>query len=535
MLYYNKDKEKESITMNEVVLNYLNSTYSLIDNLKTSDKSKIDLVYDKIAKRVCVRKYLKDTDKHIYQNLQKLDHRILPKIYRLFSDEQTLIVIEEYINGQTLAELVQNRLIKSDAMIEDILIQLCEGLAVLHKRNIIYHDLKLANVMVNSDHIVKLIDFDISRTFKQDKDFDTRFLGTEGYVAPEQVLRQSDDRSDIYSLGILLKKLAPKSPILLNIINKATQIDPENRYQSVAEILAQLQGRFKHITDIPLSDVETMLKQYFTLFEVPIPVQQRDYPIIISDYQTIMPADSGEFTVYDTQEEAIEAGIAELDKIIYSCIDEYILDILNYYKITCLKKYYDYKRDSQNFYYYINEQIETILHNMDKRLRLNLPDYLKHFALVPDFTRFSGEEEKQNFHLWQLKHVDGMPYLAEIRQEFYRRTCSHTAGEFAFYCEDMYDIKVKVKGRSCDVKVPKWFGLSSGTEKVAGYFFIIDDLYFKCFEELVRSMYAVMNDNPNLQEDVEGVITKSYLPQLQRALTDKTHEILDFLKQNQSK
>ena len=519
--------------MNPIVQNYIENTYTIIDTFKDSDKSKIQLAYDRIAKQVCMIKYLNGANKGIYKNLQKLKHRILPKIYRLFNDGDNLIVIEEYINGKTLEEMRDNCLIKSDAMIEDYLVQICEGLSILHKRQIIYHDIKLANVMVNNDNIVKLIDFDIARTYKEDKDYDTKFLGTKGYVAPEQVLRQSDDRSDIYSLGMMIKYLQPKSKILLRIIEKATQIDPDNRYQSVDEILAELHGHLKPLIDLPLGDIETMLKQNFAIFEVPIPKQKADYPVIIGDYQTIMPAESSEFSGYDTQEEAYAAGLKEFDRIIYNYVDEYILDILNYYKLRYLKKYYDYERKKDNYYYRINLQIEQILAGIDKRFKLNLPDYLKHFEFIPEYTRFMGNEEKQNFHLWQLKHVDGMPYVGEIRQEFYRRTCSHSAQEFAFYCEDVYDVKVKVKATSLDVSTSKWLGLAKSTETITNYFFVIDDLFFKCFDELVRSMYEIMNDNLSVQEDVTGLIEKSYHPELQKALNQKMNEIMDYIKQKQ--
>lgn len=520
--------------MNEIVQKYIKSTYSLIDILKDSDKSKIELVYDRIAKQVCVIKYLKDTDKDIYKNLRKIKHRILPQIYRLFEDGENLIVIEEYINGQTLEEMLKNKLITSDMIIEEILIQLCEGLAVLHKRQIVYRDIKPANVMVNNDNIVKLIDFDIARVFKETKDYDTKLLGTKGYVAPEQVLRQSDDRSDIYSLGILLKYLKPTSKVLQQIIKKATQIDPENRYQSVEEILAELHGKYKPLTMLPITDIETTLKQHFALFQVPIPTQERDYPIIIGDYQTIVPAETGEFTSYETYEEAYEAGLKEFDRLIYGYLDEHILDILDYYKVNCLKKYYDYQRDKTNFYYQINLQIERILAGIDKRFKLNLPDYLKHFELVPSFTRLMGSEDKQNFHLWQLKHVDGMPYVGEIQQEFYRRTCSHSAQEFAIYCEDMYDTNLKVKSTSLEVPISKWWGLKHSMKKITNYFFTVDDLYLKCFEELVNSTYVVMHNNPSLQEDVSGLIEKSYKPELQQALKQKIIEILDYIKHKQS-
>lgn len=142
--------------------------------------------------------------------------------------------------------------------------QLCEVLQYLHQMSppIIYRDMKPANVMVRSNGDVMLIDFGTARYFKEGKLADTISLGTLGYAAPEQFggMGQTDARTDIYGLGVtlyhLITDMNPSEPpyeikpireinpalskALEYIIVKATQRDPNERYQSVGEMLYDL-------------------------------------------------------------------------------------------------------------------------------------------------------------------------------------------------------------------------------------------------------------------------------------------------------
>ena len=222
---------------------YLGDTYELVDTLKNSERSFVAVVYDKRAKRLCT---MKRRDLHllpIYQTLKELDNPHVPKIYRLFERDGKLIVVEEHIDGQTLEELLIYRPDElSEPLAEKILLQLCECLNALHAKNIIHRDLKPSNIMLTEKNIVKLIDFGIARIFKAGNSSDTELLGTRGYAPPEQFglfdFGQTDNRSDIYALGITIKNLLGENynGRLRKFLDKCTALEPSQRFQSAEEL-----------------------------------------------------------------------------------------------------------------------------------------------------------------------------------------------------------------------------------------------------------------------------------------------------------
>lgn len=219
---------------------YLGDAYELVDTLKPNS---VAVVYDKRAKRLCVMKRRDLNCLPIYRTLKELNNPHVPQIYRLIEFDGKLIVIEEHIDGQTLEELKTYRPEEiSEQFAEKILIQLCEGLAIFHAQKIIHRDLKPSNIMLTEKNFVKIIDFGIARTFKSDSSEDTELLGTRGYAPPEQFglfnFGQTDARSDIYSLGVMMKNLLGEDydGRLRKILDKCTALEPARRFQSVKEL-----------------------------------------------------------------------------------------------------------------------------------------------------------------------------------------------------------------------------------------------------------------------------------------------------------
>ena len=228
-------------------MNPLQNLYEVIDVLKENKNGKVFLVYDKTAKQVCVLKERNLKTAEIYKTLKKIKNPYLPEIFRTVEFCGKFFVVEEFVEGRTLAEILTYNNGLDEKVSARILKEICKGLKILHDEKIIHRDLKPSNIMLTKTNSVKLIDFSISRIEKENSESDTDFLGTRGYAPPEQFgFGQTDPRSDIYSLGITIKKLLGDdyNGYLKKILLKCTELDPKNRYQSVEEISADVDKKF---------------------------------------------------------------------------------------------------------------------------------------------------------------------------------------------------------------------------------------------------------------------------------------------------
>lgn len=245
--------------------------YKPIDILKSGEGGDVQLVYDKVGKQICVIKQRSLTTLELYKKLKAIKNHYVPEIFRLIEVDGKFFVVEEYIAGQTLSEILKYENFLHEDLAAQILRQLCECLRQLHAEKIIHRDLKPSNIMLTRDNFIRLIDFSISRIEKENVSTDTEFLGTRGYAPPEQYgFGQTDSRSDIYSLGVTIQRLLGKnySGWLTKIISRCTKLDPENRYQSVDELLDDFDRRhwrhkFKLMKKFPAAEkAETDLNVY---------------------------------------------------------------------------------------------------------------------------------------------------------------------------------------------------------------------------------------------------------------------------------
>lgn len=185
----------------------------------------------------------------VYRRMVGIECSYLPKIYDVFEDEGKVHILEEYIQGDTLAFLLDGHLM-SQEQAEQIIIHLCRALQVLHGIGAVHRDIKPENIILRGSDAV-LIDFDASRLCKTGNDTDTRIMGTTGYAAPEQYgFSQTDGRTDIYSLGIVLNEMLTgqhPSRVLAEgmfrpIIEKCTRINADQRYANADELLAAIEA-----------------------------------------------------------------------------------------------------------------------------------------------------------------------------------------------------------------------------------------------------------------------------------------------------
>lgn len=238
----------------DLKLQYLEEQYENITPLCKNSQAdhNIFLAIDRENRKIVVKKYVSVNVIPIYDKLKSISNIHLPKIYHCSSNHQTGIVIEEFINGMTLREYLDMSRTLSEEEILNIVNELCDVLKLIHTQNIIHRDINPENILISNDGVLKLIDFGIAREPDIEKRQDTTILGTVGYAAPEQFgFTQTDARTDIYAVGVLLNELLvgklpsemlyDKAPYK-KIIQKCIEIDARTRYQSIDELLQALKG-----------------------------------------------------------------------------------------------------------------------------------------------------------------------------------------------------------------------------------------------------------------------------------------------------
>jgi beta-lactam-binding protein with PASTA domain/tRNA A-37 threonylcarbamoyl transferase component Bud32 len=212
------------------------------------------------------------------QNAAALNHPAIVAVYdtgEVTSDFGPLpYIVMEYVDGQTLREIVKTQGPMSQQKVIEVMADVCAALDFSHKHNIIHRDVKPANIMINRSGAVKVMDFGIARALGEGQNMTqtAAVIGTAQYLSPEQARGEAvDARSDVYAAGCVLFELLtgeppftgdtpvavayqhvredPRSPSEINpsvtpqldaIVLKALSKNPANRYQSSAEMRADL-------------------------------------------------------------------------------------------------------------------------------------------------------------------------------------------------------------------------------------------------------------------------------------------------------
>ncbi len=220
--------------------------YDDIRILKRSPRGDVRLLRHKATgQKMIQRKFTGNSE--VYKSLLKYRCRNLPITYEVASQGEENIVLEEFVEGDTLGYLLQDALFSAKET-REITRQVCKALWVLHSMSAVHRDIKPENIIMRGSEAV-LIDFDAARILKPEQENDTQILGTTGFAAPEQYgISQSDVRADIYSMGILInvmltgqhpsKKLASGS--LGHVVTRCTYVNPKKRYENVLRLMEAL-------------------------------------------------------------------------------------------------------------------------------------------------------------------------------------------------------------------------------------------------------------------------------------------------------
>lgn len=230
------------------------SLYEELKSIHKSRKVEIFIVQNIQDEKIYIKKVIKEYTKEIYEIIKSINCKNIPKIHEILEKEDQLIIIEEFINGNTLQEILEKENKLREKEVIEYMISLCDALYEIHSLNppIIHRDIKPANIIISNDNILKLIDFDISRIYKEGESLDTTLLGTKGYASPEQFgFDQTDCRSDIYAMGIMMNVLTTgkhikeelNNTLLKDIIKKCTNISAEKRYANVLDLKEELKSK----------------------------------------------------------------------------------------------------------------------------------------------------------------------------------------------------------------------------------------------------------------------------------------------------
>lgn len=225
--------------------------YEMIKCLKDGNPVKVYLLYD----RKCGRKLLlkcSEKEKGCLENeaeiLSQLRAEGIPALFRCFDYENCIFLFREYVEGQTLKEYMDGKGKFSEKQAAEIGIKLCNILSYLHSRRppVIHRDIKAENIVITEDKRIYIIDFGTARDYSPMSSQDTCVMGTPATAPPEQFgFGQTDERSDVYSLGVLLHQLVTGEvnlkkgsvPDRINkVIRRCTDFSPDARYKGAADL-----------------------------------------------------------------------------------------------------------------------------------------------------------------------------------------------------------------------------------------------------------------------------------------------------------
>jgi serine/threonine protein kinase/Tfp pilus assembly protein PilF len=187
-----------------------------------------------------------------------VDHPYVCKTYEVEEVDGETFIVLEYVNGQTLQKRMQESRIPADEVLR-LVCEIAEAMAEAHRNNVIHRDIKPGNIMLTRDDHVKVMDFGLAKhhmthdedvTWIVDSGPGSGIMGTPGYMAPEQVQGQTDQRSDIFALGIVLYEMATGvHPFRRDTVDATISAIANENPLPVNEVIPQLPNRLGAIVD----------------------------------------------------------------------------------------------------------------------------------------------------------------------------------------------------------------------------------------------------------------------------------------------
>lgn len=277
------------------------------------EKKNIVLVQDIRNSELCVKKTLDIYSRDVYEQLASVRIEGVPAVKECVADDGKLIVVEEYVQGRSLKQVLDEQGLLNEEQAYDIAVQLADILVRLHQLEpaIVHRDIKPSNIIIEKNGHVNLIDFNAARHVNADKNEDTRMLGTVYFAAPEQFgFGQSDERTDIYGLGATINYIMtgdkPGAGIaecrFSDILKKCLMVDAKDRYQSAEELRGVLDmlnysivqdNRKKAETAFGKDNIISVVRTYRNIRDIIVKMyrkyQKRNYDIDTSWRRYLLP------------------------------------------------------------------------------------------------------------------------------------------------------------------------------------------------------------------------------------------------------
>lgn len=264
------------------------SVYTEVEIL--NEQHRVTLVRKPGDDTLYVKKTLSVYNPLVYHMLMEESIPGCPRVYAANEENGALTVIEQYLRGTPLDELLSVSGAFSEERACRYITELCNILGSLHHRNpaVVHRDIKPSNIIITPDGHLWLIDFNGAR-IAQEKSEDTVLFGTPGYAAPEQYgFGASDVRTDIFAVGRVLNTMLwgrPEQAIYPNsrftpTIERCTKMDRKDRFSDIFEVLESLRGNGSE--KVPVRDP---LPSPITPIEIPVrdPLPSQITPIFVPE------------------------------------------------------------------------------------------------------------------------------------------------------------------------------------------------------------------------------------------------------------
>ncbi|NIN92194.1 protein kinase, partial [bacterium] len=300
------ESPKEELTTGSIFA----ERYQIVEELGKGGMGRVYRAVDKKLKEEVALKLLKPeiaSDKKTIDRFsnelkfaRKIAHKNVGRMYELLEDKGAHFITMEYVAGQDLKGLIRQTGQLAIGTAVSIAKQVCEGLIEAHRLGIVHRDLKPSNLMIDKEGNARIMDFGIARSLRAKGITGAGvMIGTPEYMSPEQVEgKETDQRSDIYSLGVMLyemltgrmpfegdtafavglkqKSEIPRDPKEINsqipddlsrLILRCMEKDKAKRYQSPGEVYSELKNIEK---GIPTTDRVVPKRKALTSREITV-------------------------------------------------------------------------------------------------------------------------------------------------------------------------------------------------------------------------------------------------------------------------